>query len=321
MRTLIILVMVAFILSLESKAINNGTKTGIELFEKSDFSGAKTFFESYLKQNPSNDTAVFYLGRIFFQEKNYEKSLEFFEKAVKMKDKNSAYHFWVGMTYGRKAQDASVLKQPGYAKKMKNELELAINFDPSNLDARTNLAMFYIKAPGIMGGSIEKANEQAKEIKKLDFLQGLQTYVEIFKQEKKYDLVEKEIQTGIEKFPDSTVLYFQLAYMYEELKNYDKAISTFEKIIKVDPTQNYAYYRVGRIGAMYNVYLEKAADCLKKYLLIKPSGTNPPLASAHWRLGMVYKNMGDKNLAKKEYEAALTLDPNHKEAKDALSKL
>jgi len=321
MRNLFLLAIIVFILPVESKADNNDIKKGIELFEKSDFSGAKTFFESYLKQNPSSDTAVFYLGRIFFQEKNFDKSIEFFEKAVKMKDKNSGYHFWLGIVSGRKAQDASVLKQPGLAKKMKNEMEMAINLDPSNLNARINLAMFYIKAPGIMGGSFEKANEQAKEIKKLDYLQGLNIYMEIYKQEGKFDLAEKEIQNGIEKFPENTDLQFQLAYVYEELKNYEKAIFTFERIIKIDPTKIYAYYRIGRVGAMFNTNSEKAADCLKKYIQSGPAENLPSLAWGHYRLGMVYENLGDKNLAKSEYETALSLDPNHKEAKAALSKL
>ena len=37
--------------------------------------------------------------------------------------------------------------------------------------------------------------------------------------------------------------------------------------------------------------------------------------------GLIYEHKGDKESAKKEYEAALKLDPDYKAAKDALEKL
>ncbi len=75
------------------------------------------------------------------------------------------------------------------------------------------------------------------------------------------------------------------------------------------------------MGALYKTNLDKAEACLKEYLKTEPSKTNPSHASAHWRLGMVYENKGKKDLARKEYESALALDPKHKEAKKALSNL
>ena len=65
----------------------------------------------------------------------------------------------------------------------------------------------------------------------------------------------------------------------------------------------------------------KHYTALKRYLAATPGPNDPPLAAAHWRLGMIYELMVRKVDARAEYEAALKIDPKYAEAKSALSKL
>jgi len=114
---------------------------------------------------------------------------------------------------------------------------------------------------------------------------------------------------------------YALGYFYGRIKKYDNATQTFEKIVEIHPEEMGAYYQIGKMGALSGQNLDRAVECFRKYLTKEPGKDSPSLAWAHYRLGMVYEKKEEKELAKKEYQAALKLDPDHKEAKKALKDL
>lgn len=150
--------------------------TGVQLFENGQFITARQFFESFVRENPRDPRGVFYLGRIAFSEKRYEQAVKWFEKTVQLADDNSDYHLWLGRAHGHQAMQANVLRQPFLAWQVKEHFEKAVALDPDNLAARADLMEYYFKAPGFLGGSREKAKEQAKEIARRDIQQGLQAW-------------------------------------------------------------------------------------------------------------------------------------------------
>ena len=82
-----------------------------------------------------------------------------------------------------------------------------------------------------------------------------------------------------------------------------------------------ALFQIGKTGALSGQRLERAEEALAEYLKATPGREDPPLAAAHWRLGMVYEKKSDRERAKSEYQSALRLDPKYKPAQDALKKL
>ncbi|MCU0645559.1 MAG: tetratricopeptide repeat protein, partial [bacterium] len=151
---------------------NNDIATGIQLFEAKKFSEAKQFFASYAKNNSKDPVAAYYQGRLFLRDGNYDQAIDWLEQATKLDETNSDYHFWLGRAYGVKAQRAGMLKKASAAKNIKKSFERAVELNPANLDARMGLLQFYVFAPGIMGGSKDKARDQAKEISKQNAHQG-----------------------------------------------------------------------------------------------------------------------------------------------------
>jgi len=95
-----------------------------------------------------------------------DRELSFAFLAVQRAGQNSDYHLWLGRAYGEKARRASVLQQPVLAIKVKEYFEKAVALNPDNLAARSDLREYYLEAPIILGGSQEKAREQAEEIRK-----------------------------------------------------------------------------------------------------------------------------------------------------------
>jgi tetratricopeptide (TPR) repeat protein len=145
---------------------------GRQLFEHGRVAEARHVFESAVQENPQNDVAAFYLGRIFFAEEDYDRAVEWFEKAAQVDAGNSDYHLWLGRGYGNQALRASVWSRFFLARKVRQHFEKAVELDPENTAARLDLLEYYLKAPRFLGGGKEKALVQAEEIKKRDVERG-----------------------------------------------------------------------------------------------------------------------------------------------------
>jgi tetratricopeptide (TPR) repeat protein len=320
-KNFLFLLAIILLMNCISYAMDDGMEKGVQLFNEKKYPEAKTFFESFVRTNPDNPETAFYLGKIFLIENNYDRAIDWLKKAVELDDKNSDYHLWLGRAYGVKAQRAGMLKKAPAARNVKTEFEKAVELDPDNMDARWGLLQFYLMAPGIMGGSKDKASAQAEEIKKRNSYQGRLAFGFIHTMNEKYDLAEKEYFAAIQEKPDDYQSYNQLGYLYTRQKEFQKAFDLFEKLIKDHPKEISAYFQIGRLAVTSGKNLDRGVECLNQYLKSEPTENSPSFAWAHLLLGHIQKQKGNKDLARIEYETALKLDPDFKSAKKALEEL
>jgi len=299
----------------------NGEPDGVRLFEAGKFKEAKTVFEPAFKANTRDAAAAFYLGRIALEERRNERAADYFEAASKLDPKNATYFLWLGRAYGREAQQANVLRQPGLAKRTRSAWERAIELDPDNLDARSDLIQYYVQAPGFLGGSTSKAIEQAEEIRKRNALRGYLELGALYEREKKYGEAEKAYLAASKEKSERHVGGYRLGLFYQNTGAFEKAFELFEAMIAANPTESGALFQIGKTGAMSGQRLDRAAEALEAYLQTTPGRNDPTLAAAHWRLGMVHEKRQDRQRAKAEYETALRLDPTFKQATESLKKL
>lgn len=295
--------------------------TGVQSFEAGDLAAAKDFFMKYTREHAEIADGFYYLGRIYFGENDLKNAEKSFKKALALQENNSLYHTWLGNTYGRKISTASIFKKPGLAKKIKKHFSRAVELDENNHDAREGLIQFYLEAPGIVGGSKEKAKAHAEILKQKYPLLGYRAFAAIYEKEKKYEQAENSFKAAIQAFPENLNLRFQLGYFYQRTEKFAEAFEVFENMLADSADNLAALYQVGRTGAFSGQNLERAEACFKSYLQHEPGPNNPSKAAAHWRLGMVYEHKKQNDLARQEYQAALRLEPDLKPAKQALKKL
>jgi tetratricopeptide (TPR) repeat protein len=299
----------------------NGDSTGVRLFEAGKFKEAKTVFEPAFKTNARDAAAAFYLGRIAMEERKNDRAADYFEAATKLDPQNSTYFLWLGRAYGREAQNANVLRQPGLAKKTRNAWERAIQLDADNLDARSDLIQYYVQAPGFLGGSTTKAFEQAEEIRKRNALRGYLELGALHEREKKLPEAEKAYLAAAKEKSDRHVGEYRLGLFYQNTGAFDKAFDVFESMIAANPSEFGALFQIGKTGAMSGQRLDRATAALEAYLQTTPGRNDPSLAAAQWWLGLVHEKRQDRQRAKAEYETALRLDPTFKPATESLKKL
>lgn len=261
-------------------------------------------------------------GRAALSRGDSDAAIGLLEKAVAQSPKSAEAHFFLGSAYATKAQESGVFSAASYASKVKDEFGTAVALNPKYVDARYGLVQLYAAAPGIMGGSFDKALEQAKEIKTLDPIVGHRAYAFIYSQQKKPDLAKKEYADAIHEQPDSPKAHSYLGqYLVNVEKDYAAAFSEFETALKHDPSYMAGFYHLGRTAALANTNLARGEEAMKKYLAYTPKENEPGLANAHFYLGGIYENQGKKPEARQSYQAALKLNPSMKRASDALKRV
>jgi pentatricopeptide repeat protein len=294
---------------------------GKQLVQAAQFAQARELLLPYVKANPRDAAAAFWIGRAYYGDTLWRAASDWLERAAKIDERNSEYHFWYGAALGAEARRASKLKQPFLAKKVKAEFERAVALDPANLDAREGLVSFYLEAPGVMGGSAEKARQQALEVKRLNAYRGAFQVASVALRQKDTAAAEREYAAGIEAFPDSSAFYNALVTVYLQTNRVDDAFRMVERFRDRRPDDMIGQYMLGRAGAMSGQQLDRAEAALREYLHHTPGPTEPSRAAAHWRLGMIHERRGHTAQAREAYETALKLDPKHRGAREALAKL
>jgi tetratricopeptide (TPR) repeat protein len=251
-----------------------------------------------------------------------DAAIDILEKAIVQSPQSAEAHFYLGKAHVDKGGKGSIFTAAGHVSTAMAEFEKAIVLNPRYVDARFALAEMYAGAPSMMGGSIDKAVEQAKAITPLDPTVAHRVYALIYAQQQKPDLAKKEYTDAIREQPNSPKAHSYFGqYLLNTEKNYAAAFTEFDAALKVDPHYMAAFYHLGRTAALGNTNLARGEDALKQYVVYTPKENEPTLANANYFLGAVYEKEGKKAEAKQSYEAALKLNPTLKDASEGLKRV
>jgi tetratricopeptide (TPR) repeat protein len=266
-------------------------------------------------------TSLLDQGRAAMARNDADAAAALFEKAVAQNPKSAEAHYRLGTAYGSQAQKASIFGQASLAGKTKDEFEKAVELDPNLLDARYGLVEFYAMAPGIIGGSFDKAFAQAAEIKKHDPLMAHRATAFIYTHQQKMAEARNEYLTEVREFPKSARAHIDLGVSYIVDKNYKAAGDEFELAIKVDPAYMPGYFRLGQISVFTTSNYARGEELLHKYLAYTPKENEPSLARAHYWLGQIFEKQGKKAEAKASFETSLKLNAAQKDVAEALKRV
>jgi len=275
-----------------------------------------------LKQNPSDHEADFFLAKLYMKQQAYDKAVEFAERAVKLADTVSVYHLWLARANLGKAMKSGMIGAFMSARRGRDEYERAIALDPHNLEARFEVCMYYLIAPGVVGGSETKAKEHATVIQSQSELYGSYAWASYWERQKNLAQAESLLvkATAIDTSSTNTALY-GLGYFYDRHGRPADAAGVFKQVLVKKPDDLMASYDLASAYVDAKANLDEAEAALKKCLGASPVPQGPDEASVRWRLGLAYDLQGKTDSALVELRKANELAPGIKQFKDALKQV
>src|SRR5436305_6999070 len=311
-----------------------------------------------LDSSKNQDAETLYLlSKIKGAFHEHDEALRLAEAAVKANPNKAAYHLQLADVLSQDIDKVSLFKKMSLGSRIHSEIETAYKLEPKNTDCMWGMMRYYEQAPGIAGGSKEKAHQMAEEIGRINASTGYMAQAELARTEKQTEKLEELYLNAVKADPKNISALVSLAGFYgsDAQKKYDLAERYAKQALDLDPSRTApysvsaqiaavrqswdkidvwlsqseqanhddlnAFYQAGRTLLQLNQELGRAERYLRKYLTQEPEGLAPTLAAAHWRLALVLEKLGRKPEAVKELEESLRLQPDFENAKKDLKRL
>ncbi len=260
------------------------------------------------------------LCRAHFELGDWDGGIPACEKAVELAPRNGLYHLWLGRIYGEKAGHAGVFSAAGLARKVRTEFERAVEFAPNSWEARTDLAEFYLEAPGIVGGGKDKARAQAELLVPLNPARAHWVKARLAQKDKNFGLAEEEYRAAVEASHGGARAWVDLAGFYRHTSRFED----MEQALRTAESSPLDYPGALVDGA--NILVSSGRDSPLAFRLLRrymasTTVEEAPVFWARFLLGKLFENQGDAAAAADQYRSALAMAHNYRLAEDGLKRV
>jgi tetratricopeptide (TPR) repeat protein len=224
---------------------------------------------------------------------------------------------WYGRALGEKADRATFLTAYSLAKRVKAEFEEATRLNPRNAEALADLSEFYISAPGVVGGGIDKAESVAAQMEKLDAARGHELRGAIAQSRKDYGTAEREFKQAVAVSERPSFQWMRLGSFYRKRERWDDmeaAVQSGYKAAQKDKHSGVALYNGSSVLSKGKRNLTLAAKMLEEYLGGSSRTEEGPAVEAYTQLARLKAQLGDVDGARKDRAHALELAHDYKPA-------
>ncbi len=280
----------ALLLCLLSPTARGGQPAGyteaVTLYQSRQYSAAQTAFARIAREYPDDLEVNFHLGRLALWFDDERTAQAHLERALQLAPNDARLFNALGDTYGLFAQKAPLLSKISWARRCRAAYERAVELDPRSTAYRWSLLAYYQLAPFLVGGSEEKARDEAEAIARLEPTAG--------------------------RIARATL---QLA-----AHNHAAAFAEFEPVLREHPDDFVALYQFGRCADLCGERLELGLKHLRRCLeLPAPVGEDLPRpVHVLCRIAGILGQQGDIEGARAARERAQALEPDFRPEKDAL---
>ena len=326
------------------------------LLEQGQYRQAAAVCERRLAANPADGMAGAVLSRVRGQEGRLDDAVKLATAAVAAAPGSADVQYAYAEAYGRKAQDAGVLKAAGHAGKLKKAAEEALRLQPDHADALSMLVDFHRRAPGIMGGDRKKGAEYLDRLVRVDPAVGWTKKAGMAFSDKDTVQGAQCLERAVEQAPGSGRALVALAsHLAQPGRDLARAERLARQVTETEPWRVGAWQVLAGLHAYQGRWTElddvleraeaanpeRLAPCftaartlivsekdparaerlLRHYLSRPPEIAAPSHANARWRLGQALEQQGRKEEAMAEWSLALQADPKLEAAKKDLKRL
>jgi tetratricopeptide (TPR) repeat protein len=247
------------------------------LFNSTDFEQSL----SVLQAIPEKNAAVYELmGRNLYLMGHFKRASEALEKAAQADPKSSEIALWTGRALGRRAETSSMMLAPTFAWRARQYFERAVQLDPRNLEALSDLFDYYLEAPGFLGGGMDKAEAIAARIARIDAGEGHWTQAKLAEKRKEYANAEAQLRRAAQLSPRRVGRYIDLAKFLARQGRYEEAEQCLAQAEQIAPSSPSVIYARADLYIKHKRNLEVAKTLLIRYMSMNLTPNDPPRSEA-----------------------------------------
>jgi len=260
------------------------------------------------------------LSRTYFYMERWDDAADAAEQAAKLNPDRSDYQLWLGRTLGEKAAHVSFVRAVRLVPKIRGAFERSVELDPDNTGARTDLAEFYLEAPGFLGGGKDKAFAQADKLSSRDAAAAHWVKARAAEKEKRYGDAESEYVAAIKSSKTPASRWLDLAEFYRGIGRLDMMQNAINRAVSAEAGPSAVLYDAASLLVESGRNFPQALELVRQYLNASMV-EEAPAYRAHYLLGSIQEKRGDKAAAAVEYRAALSLARQFERAQSALRRV
>jgi predicted Zn-dependent protease len=282
---------------------------------------AKALLTELLRGNPNDAEANNLLCRVEFTVQEFDQAAGYCERAVSVSPQVGRYHLWLGRALGERASRASFLSAYSLAKRTRAEFETAVQLDPKDAEALTDLGEFYEEAPGAVGGGMDKARALAAQLDAVDAARGHDYRGSLAEHDKDLGTAEREYRAAIPCAANPAFQWMALASFlrrHERWQEMEAAVESGAKAAAGDRHAAVALFNGATTLERTNRRADLAVRMLTEYVASPDKTEEAPAFDAWTRLAKLKKKLGDEAGAEHDRSEALGLAREYKPAQDAL---
>lgn len=255
--------------------------------------------------------------RVFFTLERWDDAAKECDQAVRLDVGSSSDHLWLARALGEKADNASFLAAFNLAKRARAEFEEAVNLNPRDGEALTDLGEFYTSAPGVVGGGVDKAQTLVRSLEAVDPARAHILLARIAESRKDLGTAEREYRMATTSSEHPAFAWMTVASFYRKRERWDDMEAAVEagfRAAEHDRRAGVALYNGASVLIRGKRNLALARRMLEEYLADYPRTEEGPAFEAYTRLAKVKAQLGDKGGAWQARAEALKLAHDYKPA-------
>jgi tetratricopeptide (TPR) repeat protein len=277
-----------------------------QALQQGQINEVETMLRPIIQTDPHNGQARLLLCRAFISEEAIDPAVAECEAAAASLPSDSAAHDWLGRAYGMKAAHAGPFSGFSLARKVRDSFETAVRLNPHDGDAFDDLGQYYLAAPGVVGGGVDKAIALANQGTSVLPERARALRAGIAEKQKDYATAEREFR-GLAQDTGRPDAWVDLGSYYGRRSQNDQAIAALRHAIEIDKARDNSLAHAADALIQYKLEPQLAMQALRSYLTGPALSDFAPACKVHTQLGRLLAATGDKAAAKMEFQKALAL--------------